>query len=157
MKKRVLIGLLLLLALVPMSGAITYAEQEEGPPPPPWHGFMSNAREVTFEGSIVALTFPVATVKTDEGEYYIVRLGPWHYWQEKGFTLKKGERVKIRGFQNDDLVFPKTIETQSGTITLRDDKGYPLWGAMRGPGYRHGRHHGGGRYYCPPCWEPDDR
>lgn len=154
MKKRSFKGLLLMLIMgvVALVGSSLYAQEDEGPPPPPWQGSMSNAKEITFEGTVVALTFPVATVKTDGGDYYIVRLGPWYYWKEKGFTLKKGEKIKITGFQNDDLVFPKTIETSSGTISLRDEKGYPLWGSMRGP-----RPWRGGRYYCPPCWEPYER
>lgn len=160
MKKRMLfktaISTLGLLAVM-MVSTVLYAEQEEGPPPPPWHGFLSNAEKVKIDGDIVALTFPVATVKTDGGEYYIVKLGPWHYWKEKGYSLKKGDHVKIDGFKNDDLVFPKTIETSSGKITLRDDNGYPLWGRMRhhGHGFDPGYGKGRGHYYCPPCWYSD--
>ncbi|MBW1976109.1 MAG: hypothetical protein JRI45_11190 [Deltaproteobacteria bacterium] len=149
--------LAVMFGMIVTTGSVLYAQREEGPPPPPWYGFMSNAKKITFEGTVVALTFPVATVKTDDGKYYIVRLGPWGYWRYKGFSLKKGARVKVDGYCNDDLVFPKTIETAAGTIVLRDNSGYPLWRGMMGPRHRHGYHGWKGRYYCPPCWDDGTR
>ncbi len=109
-----------------------------------WELFTKSAQQVDIKGKIVAISFPVATIKTRNGEYYIVRLGPWWYWKEKGYTLNKGDLVKITGFRYNDLVFPREIQTPRGKISLRDGNGQPLWRKFRhrkGLGHRRWNHH----------------
>ncbi len=108
-----------------------------------WELFAKTSQHVDIKAKIVAISFPIATIKTRNGDYYIMRLGPWWYWKEKGYRLNKGDLVKVIGFRYNDLVFPREIQTPRGKIILRDDNGRPLWRKFRhrGPGYRRWNHY----------------
>ncbi|MEJ5300007.1 MAG: hypothetical protein WHS38_03365 [Thermodesulforhabdaceae bacterium] len=91
---------------------------------------------ISVSGKIESLTFPMAVLKTPKGETYTLRLGPWWFWQDKGYKLNVGDNVEVEGFQSSGLIVPSVIRAPSGDIKLRDSNGYPLWG---GGGPRGGR------------------
>ncbi len=58
-----------------------------------------------------------------------VALGPFWYMQQQGFTLEKGETVRVRMIQCPDCnVALSVTKVESGeTLQLRNDEGVPLW------------------------------
>ena len=98
-------------------------------------------KEITLEGKVIDFSFPVATIETEDGQRYQVRLGPWWFWAERDYELKPGEWVKIKGFISGHLVFPRVIHTPERVLRLRDQRGIPLW--RRGPGWGRGMTPGG--------------
>ncbi len=62
------------------------------------------------------------------GEYQVA-LGPFWYMQQQGFTLEKGETVRVRAIQCPDCnVALSVTKVKSGeTLQLRNDEGVPLW------------------------------
>ncbi len=95
-------------------------------------------KEIDITGQIVELSFPVATLETEDGQQYLVRLGPWWFWARQGYNLQKGEWVEIRGFLKGRLLFPRVIHTSKQTIRLRDKVGFPLWRGSWGRGLGRG-------------------
>lgn len=97
---------------------------------------VANTTPVHLSGTIESVSFPTAVLKTSQGQTYTLQLGPWWYWENKGYKLNAGESVSVDGFLATDgnipnVVLVSTIHSSSGEIKLRDDNGYPLWG--RGP------------------------
>lgn len=94
---------------------------------------VASMKPVKLTGKIESVTFPMATLKTPKGETYTLRLGPWWFWQDKGYKLNAGENVELEGFlsENDNIVVPSVIRASGKEIKLRDEYGYPLWG--KGP------------------------
>ncbi len=58
-----------------------------------------------------------------------VALGPFWYMQQQGFTLEKGETVRVRMIQCPDCnVALSVTKVESGeTLQLRNNEGVPLW------------------------------
>ncbi len=101
---------------------------------------VSSMNPIKVSGKIESLSFPTAILKTSKGETYTLRLGPWWFWKEKGYTLEEGENVEVEGFQTANVIVPSVIKASSGDIILRDANGWPLWGGGRGgKGSRGGR------------------
>ena len=101
--------------------------------------------EVTVNGTVQA-------VKTVEGRrgfagthltlksndaVYDVHLGPSSFIEEKGFSFKNGDQVEVTGsklkFDGVDSIIARQLKTSTGTLTLRNDKGIPLWSRGRRP------------------------
>lgn len=98
---------------------------------------IANTTPVHLSGTIESVAFPTAVLKTSKGESYTLQLGPWWYWQNKGYKLSAGENVSVDGFLSSggnvpNLVLVSVIHSSGGEIRLRDDNGYPQWG--KGPG-----------------------
>ena len=91
---------------------------------------VSSMEPVKLNGKIESVDFPRTTLKTRDGKRYILRLGPWSYWKNKGYELKQGETVEVNGYKtNGDFVIPETIKRASGQeIKLRKKNGHPYWG-----------------------------
>ena len=93
-----------------------------------------NSNYVEFSGKVSGISPPVAFV-VSRGSRYVLRLGPYWFWQRQGYRLLKGESVKVKGWLCGKMVFPKEIVKGDGSILkLRDSRGVPLWRRGRGWG-----------------------
>ncbi len=80
-------------------------------------------------------------IKTANGEEVSVGLGPG-WLATQGFTLKPGDEVTVRGFEEDgEFKAAEITRADDGRkIVLRDASGRPSWaGAGRGQGQGRGR------------------
>ena len=107
----------------------------------------SNENVQTISGTIYDNSRPTSYMKTDNGTYYKVHLGPIWYWSDNNYELLlsyatiKGNVKTING---DYHIYPFTIEQNGNKITLADDNGVPKWGNSkgRGKGWRNGNGNG---------------
>ncbi len=92
-------------------------------------GFAECRNRLSFEtqARVLEVRPPVAVIKTPRGEILYLRLGPYRFWLKKGYRLRAGEKIFIRGYRCGRLVFPQKIQHPRGTIILRDERGFPLW------------------------------
>ncbi len=125
----------MMFAMVALGGTFPSTSRAQGPAVPPCQQ-IGGLTEITLYGEIVDVAFPVATLKTEDGKIYRMRLGPWWFWTEKNYTLQPGEWVEVNGFKSGDLIFPRIIKTANGTLRLRDRRGIPLW--RKGAGWGRG-------------------
>lgn len=69
-------------------------------------------------------------VKTEKGSTEAA-LGPTQFLTDKKLELKKGDQVQIIGAkantQHGEMFVARQITSSGKTITLRDEKGTPLW------------------------------
>jgi len=98
--------------------------QRRGYESKPW---IKGHPKVRIKGRVLAVNYPVAVVETPQGRRYYVRLGPYWFWKERGYSLKEGMQVEISGFLRRNLIFPIVIRTPQGPIRLRDERGVPLF------------------------------
>ncbi len=145
---------------------------------PGWRGNRNNCLRrgdggelVTLEGKIKDSERPEITMDVD-GKEHTLHVGPFWYWEEKGYTVEEGQDVKVTGAveEIDGVlhVYPQTIEVGDKSIELTDENGFPVWAGRRGgrglrsargynrcesgPGTgRRGRGHGGGRRGSRGC------
>ena len=90
---------------------------------------------VTLEGKIKDSERPEITMDV-EGKEHILHVGPFWYWEEKGYTLEEGQDVKVTGAvaEVDGVlhVYPQTIQVGDESIELADENGLPAWAGRRG-------------------------
>lgn len=102
---------------------------------------------VTLEGPVVAFTgglgagLPVLTVDDDALGVTEVRLGPFWFLTDAGFTAATGDLVRLTAYpcalcKADWVAATAENLTTGSTVALRGDDGLPLWtGALgQGPG-----------------------
>ncbi len=113
---------------------------------------------VTIEGKIKDIYGQLAIIESGNTEY-LTRLGPYWYWQEKGYKVEKDKYIKVTGMvveiDGKQNVFPQKVVIDDKEIILSDENGIPVWAGQRG-------HHGRGRqagFYgykggskSPYCW-----
>ncbi len=83
--------------------------------------------KVIIKGQLIQVKHPIALVAGEDGRTYRVRLGPYWFWKEKGYRLKKGAKIRIIGIKQGVLIFPIVIETEKTRLLIRDECGLPLW------------------------------
>lgn len=119
---------------------------------------------VHVRGKVVRIEGRKAMLRTDAGARVAVHLGPQWYWRDRGYRLRTGAHVTVRGYGDvwDDeggFVYPYEIEGDGFHIDLADEHGYPRWAHDNG-------YYGGWRptmvfydeyYYCPPPPPPPRR
>ncbi len=78
-----------------------------------------------------------ALLKTEEGNI-TVYLGPDWYLDQQKISLKVGDQLEVTGSKitlgEKPCVIAKDLKVDGKTITLRDDKGVPVWRGQRPPG-----------------------
>ena len=78
------------------------------------------------------------TLKTEAGTFD-VHLGPSGFLKQKGFNFEKGDEIEVTGskvaFQKGEAIIAREVKKRDKTLTLRDEKGYPVW-SRRGRGPR---------------------
>jgi hypothetical protein len=127
---------------VALAGTTTPAQGNKSAMPwpcPRWA--WSNGQQlqiVTVKGTVTSFSPPVAVLKTSKGDIYL-RLGPWWFWQQQGYTLRQGEKVEAQGYMFNNYLVPVKIKTSTGEIVLRDKAGFPIWRAAMGRGMGRGR------------------
>ncbi len=101
------------------------------------NNWWSNENVQTISGTVYDNVRPTSYMKTDDGTYYKVHLGPIWFWNQNNYSFLTGA-VKIKGnvkTQNNELqIFPFTIEQNGSVIILADDQGAPKWGNRGGRG-----------------------
>jgi hypothetical protein len=88
-------------------------------------------------GSQAAAAIRSAVLKTEEGNITIY-LGPGWYLDQQKISLKVGDQLEVTGskitLSGKPCVIAKDLKVDGKTITLRDDKGVPVWRGQRPPG-----------------------
>ena len=132
------------------------AASAQGPPGPPygrgggwgphgkWGRHWDPTTVVTLSGSVVSITKITPYSGMSQGvhvelrtekETISVHLGPSWFLDNQELTLKKGDRVSVRGsrvtFSGTPALIAAEIHRGSDTLLLRDESGYPLWAAWR--------------------------
>lgn len=112
----------------------------------------------TLEGKIKDVYGQIVIVESD-GKDYITRLGPYWYWQEKGYKIEKDKSIKVTGMivevDGKQNIFPQKVVIDNKEIILSDENGIPVWA---GHGGRHGKNRQANFRNCrycvgnPYCW-----
>lgn len=70
------------------------------------------------------------TLKTDDGNLS-VHLGPEWFIDKQTVKIAKGDQIEVTGskitYNEKPALIAKLVKRGSETLTLRDDKGYPVW------------------------------
>lgn len=97
-----------------------------------FQGTVEDVREVDhagFQGKGLHVTLKTAA------ETFDVHVGPASFAKEKNLALAKGDQVTITGSkvkeEGGNAVIAKSIQKGGTTVTLRDDRGRPLWSGGR--------------------------
>ncbi len=101
---------------------------------------------VTVEGKIQKVQIaqgqgmPFIELQSAEGTFRVY-LGPVRFLMEQDFNPKAGTQISVKGYKmNPDIVaISVTVPAEKKTLTLRDDKGWPVWrGGRMGHGMMRG-------------------
>jgi molybdopterin converting factor small subunit len=88
-------------------------------------GVIDEVRDVPGHVEATALM-----VKTDTGNV-LVRVAPTTFLKEMDTSFKKGDEVQVVGAKAPDATEPEILAREitvgTNTVTLRDDKGIPVW------------------------------
>ncbi len=104
--------------------------------------------EVVLEGKIIEVwtensgygRFPGLLMKVkDKAEETRVFLAPVWYLEQEAIRFDKQQMIKIIGsktvYQNDKIIISRQFDYQTKSVTVRDNKGVPVWAGKRiGPG-----------------------
>jgi DNA/RNA endonuclease YhcR with UshA esterase domain len=97
-----------------------------------FQGTVEEVREVEhagFQGKGLHVTLKTAA------ETFDVHVGPASFVKEKNLTLAKGDQVTITGSKvkedGGSAVIARSVQKGATTVTLRDDRGRPLWSGGR--------------------------
>ncbi len=82
--------------------------------------------EVTIRGEVVEINHPILVLQGEDGKKYLVRLGPYWFWKQKGYQLEPGTTIEVIGFKRGKFIFPRLIKDHQ-VLRLRDERGFPLW------------------------------
>lgn len=74
-------------------------------------------------------------LRTETSTLYIY-LGPGFFLRQQGFSFSKGDHVEVTGsrvvFEQGEALIARVIRKGDQTLTLRDEKGFPLWSRRGG-------------------------
>lgn len=126
----------IVLAMIVISATIVLSN-------PSWRGIRPQLWDkdklVTLEGKITDIYRPLVVMES-EGKDYVLRLGPYWYWQEKGYKIEKDKPIKVTGMiveiDGKQNIFPQKVVIDGKEIVLSDENGIPVWAGQRG---HHGR------------------
>ncbi len=109
------------------------------------------ANEVTFEGQVIKIIpnasgygrFPATLVELrTKDKAMLVYIAPDWYFTKQKIELKPEQNLSVTGavikYNQQDLMIACVIKYNAKEITLRDNKGIPVW-AGTGPGAGRGR------------------
>lgn len=146
----VAVGVALALALMTAGAGVALA-QRTGPQGERW----DEDEVVTLEGKVKEVERPFATFEAD-GKTYTVHLGPSWFWQERGYTLTRGDQVTITGEVSVEgkasHLYLTSLVRGDTTYRFADDDGVPLWSGGRGRGRGWGSRGGPGGPGGEGCW-----
>ena len=109
--------------------------------------------KVTVSGTFTDITRPNITLKADDGNEYLIHIGPIWYWNENKYSINSNSSAEIYGKLETGKkeIYAYTIKQDGVTINLADENGNPVWwkdgqgknrndnwGQGRGNGYRDG-------------------
>ncbi len=100
-----------------------------------------NENVQTISGTIYDNSRPTSYMKTEEGTYYKIHLGPIWFWNDNNYSLSQSfAKIKgnVRTVNGEFNIYPFTIEQNGNKIVLADDKGVPKWGKGKGNKWRNG-------------------
>ena len=108
----------------------------------------------TVSGEFTSTVRPDAKFSSDDGTEYIVRLGPYWYWEQNRYEVTTNTQTKIKGevkqINGQYELYPWTIDQSSKSMYFADDNGVPKWSNGKGKrGNRNGKGNRGNRGNCP--------
>jgi hypothetical protein len=93
--------------------------------------------ETTIKGTVEEVKLPskgseIAHLMVKSGSGIVdVYLCPKSFLEDMGLSFSKGEEVAVTGSKitqnNADMVLARSVEKGNDNVTLRDDKGAPVW------------------------------
>jgi hypothetical protein len=91
---------------------------------------------LTVQGEVVSAADDLVEIRTAAGEVIPLEGRPLSFALEQGFSLKKGDAVKLAGFdEGGEFKIGRVTSLGSGaSITLRDASGRPGWAGRGGQG-----------------------
>ena len=101
----------------------------------------------TVSGEFSSTVRPDAKFKTDDGTEYIVKLGPYWYWEQNDYEVSTNTQTNIKGevkqVDGQYELYPWTIDQSGNSMYFADDNGVPKW--SKGKGKRGNRNRKGNR------------
>jgi len=94
-----------------------------------------NENVQTISGTIYDNSRPTSYMKTGDGTYYKIHLGPIWYWNDNNYSLSLSDATikgNVKTIKGEYHLFPFTIEQGGTKIILADDNGVPKWGNSKG-------------------------
>lgn len=110
------------------------------------HMFTDATTKVTLEGTIqqvigdnLKLYMPhvilVVSKSTTPPAEFVIHTGPSWYFEQQGFKVKTAAKIRVDGRTLDSepqTVIASSLKIDGKTLTLRDERGYPVWaGGLR--------------------------
>jgi hypothetical protein len=116
----------------------------------------SNENVQTISGTIYDNSRPTSYMKTDDGTYYKIHLGPIWFWNDNNYNLLQSVATikgNVKTINGEYHIYPFTIEQEGHKIILADDNGVPKWGKSKGRGNGWKNDNGNGwRNGRSNCW-----
>lgn len=130
---------LAMIALAFAGNAMAQVQPGPGPGPRPRAPRYDTATVMTIKGTVEEVTQMTGrrgwgrthlTLKADKGTLD-VHVGPTSFIEKEGFSFAKGDELEVTGskvaYQKGEAIIAREIKKGDKTLTLRDEKGYPVW------------------------------
>jgi hypothetical protein len=91
----------------------------------------------TISGTITDIDRPLSSLQADDGTLYKIHMGPYWYWQENKYELKKDVKAVIKAEVKGNELYPWEIEQDGNKMYFADDNGVPKWSNGNGNCCRH--------------------
>jgi len=84
---------------------------------------------LTLDGQATSVTTKELSIRLLDGQIVTISRRAWRYTQGYGFTAQAGDPLRVEGFfENATFEVTRITNLRNGQIvSLRDDKGHPLW------------------------------
>jgi hypothetical protein len=88
---------------------------------------------ITLEGTVDSVDEDNVIVVTADGEFVTVEDRPWSFAQEEGFSVERGDQVRLTGFYEDGKLEVGAMDnlTAGTSVQMREEGGRPLWAGRR--------------------------
>ena len=104
---------------------------------------------LTLIGTVTGIDHPLAEFKSDDGNTYQIHMGPYWYWKDNNYELKKDIKIQVKGEVKGSELYPWEIEQDGSKMYFADDNGVPKWSGSNNNGWKKGNgYKGNGRGKC---------
>ncbi|RPI17728.1 MAG: hypothetical protein EHM58_08190 [Ignavibacteriae bacterium] len=104
---------------------------------------------LTLTGTITDVNRPLSTFSADDGTVYQIHMGPFWYWEDNKYELKKDTKAVIKAEVKGNDIYPWEIEQDGNKMYFADENGVPKWSNGNGKGWKNGKgFNGNGKGKC---------
>jgi hypothetical protein len=126
-----------------------FGNQPEDAPMDGTHDGIADVSEwITVTGTVQSVSTYEVVILLDDGTTFVLDGRELYFLNDAGFVLNVDDEVTIVGFYDDGIFETGQVTTSSGSISIREDDGTPLWaggGVNTGAGQGGSGFGGGGR------------